>query len=58
MTRAAVILRRDVNVGARHTGFTGGNTCIMTGRTIIAVNTEVIESNTGKGREIHRVMTR
>lgn len=36
----------------RHAGFTGCNTRVMAGRTVVVVNTKVVEGNTRKGRKV------
>ena len=48
MADAAVVLRGDMNIGTRRTGFTGRDTCVMAGRTVVAVYAEMIESNSRK----------
>ena len=52
MTDTAFTLSGDMQIVTRHAGFTGSNTRVMTGRTVVIVNTKVVEGNTCKGRKV------
>ena len=57
VTYTAVILRRNMNMSTADAGLVGGDTGSMTGRTVIAVDTEVIKSNSTKGSKVTGIMT-
>ena len=52
VTDTAVALCWDMNIVTRHAGFSGCDTRVMAGRTVVVVNAKVVKGNTCKGRKV------
>lgn len=52
VTHAAIFLCGDMNMGTHHTGFVDGDTCVMTGRTIVGIYAHMAEGDIRKSGEV------